>query len=774
MHRQDGMVTARIRIYGIVQGVGFRPHVSRLAEQQGIKGTVANKGSFVEVCVSGRRNEITNFYEELCNHPPIRAMIVETEIEYLKEFRPFLSFEIIESEKQSGAIFVSPDIALCEECRRELYDSRNRRYMHPFINCTNCGPRMTILTSVPYDRVRTSMSDFPMCVDCEKEYFTLKDRRYDAQPVCCNECGPEVYLLNRKERGEQAIRLAQTVLNEGGIIAVKGIGGFHLCCDALNENAVNNLRKLKRRAAKPFAVMMRNLGAVQKYCDVSSEERKILEGFQKPILLLEKRKNQNLAGNVADNNPRLGVMLPYTPLHCLLFEYKDELLDTDCLVMTSGNYGGMPICINDEEAEKYLLPYCDIILSHNRDILIQADDSVMDYEGQRPRMLRRSRGYAPLPVCFQGTEQVLAVGGELKNQICVGRNGMYYLSPYVGNISGIEALEALERTRNYMMRAFEIEAPVIACDMHPRYLTSSYAKELSETVIEVQHHHAHTVSCMAENGEYGTVIGVVYDGTGYGTDGTIWGGEILLADTLEFQRVGSIEPYFQVGGDASAKEGWRIAAGLLSEIYGKQAAEVMEQINLCSAEQARVLSILTQKRVNGTLSTSVGRVFDAVSAILGFCRESSYEGEAACQLEYAAERYEKAEDVGSIVNSNEIDLISKNETERMMIPLKDMIVRIVEAYRNGESREKLAYWFHSMLAEYTVHACVKIRSRTGVSTCTLSGGVFQNRLMYRLCKEGLEKQQIRVLSHHMVPANDGGLALGQAVIASEQAKRKGK
>ncbi len=771
MHQKSSKVTACIKVFGIVQGVGFRPYVCKQAEKFQVTGTVSNKGSFVEIFVSGYEREIEKFYQAFIHQPPVRAMIVRNEIKYQNEFCEYQDFQIIESEKCAGDIFVSPDIATCETCRQELYDPRNRRYMHPFINCTDCGPRMTILESLPYDRIRTCMNEFEMCEKCEKEYHTLHNRRYDAQPVCCHECGPILYLIGREETGLDAIQTAQRTLNEGGIVAVKGIGGFHICCDALNEKSVRRVREIKRREKKPFAVMMRDMDTVTRYCDFSEEASKLLDGYQKPIVLLEKKSGDILAEQVTFENPRLGVMLPYTPLHHLLFECERGKLTTDCLVMTSGNYGGMPICVNDEEAKEYLLPCCDVILSHNRKILIRADDSVTDFHAGKVSLIRRSRGYAPLPIYYSGEGQGLAVGGELKNQICAVKDGHYYMSPYVGNMSGIEALDALEHTKDYMTRVFDIEPSWIACDMHPRYLTSKYAKDLSSNVIEVQHHHAHTVSCMAENDEKGKVIGVVYDGTGYGIDGNIWGGEILLADTFEFQRVASIEPFFQIGGDSSAKEGWKIAVSLIYEIYGENAEAIIDKLRLCSKEQSHMMKILSNKKMNGMTSTSVGRLFDAVSAILNLCNCSTYEGEAACLLEYAAETYEKEIPCHLEVKEENDGHTMYNKQKFLYLPTKKLVFQIIEKYLGGSSSEELAYHFHKKLANFTVEACMEINRKTGINVCTLSGGVFQNRLLLQLCIEGLEKNHMKVLCHHMIPANDGGLALGQAVIAAEQMKR---
>ena len=416
-------ITRQIRVYGIVQGVGFRPTVSRHAAARGIHGNVCNKGPYVEIYAQGPEEAVSGFISDIENRPPKRAAILKINVENIENSERYTQFDIIESEKTKGEIFVSPDIAICEECKEEMFDPKNRRYLHPFINCTCCGPRLTILDSLPYDRERTSMKEFPMCPDCAKEYNAPATRRYDAQPVCCNECGPEVYLIGREERGREAITYARKTIAGGGIVAIKGIGGFHLCCDASNETAVRKLRQLKRRPMKPFAVMAKNLEAVRKECEVSAEQTRILDGHQKPILLLDKKKEAKiLCPSVAPGNPKVGVMLPYAPVQLLIFTYDDGIEMPEFLVMTSGNTSGAPICRDDQEAEAELSGFCDCMLSHDRKIRIRADDSVMDFYEDRPYMIRRSRGYAPLPfmVSTPYRGQVLAIGGELKNSFCIG------------------------------------------------------------------------------------------------------------------------------------------------------------------------------------------------------------------------------------------------------------------------------------------------------------------------------------------------------------------
>jgi len=759
-------ITWRIRVYGIVQGVGFRPTVSRHAMTHGIRGTVCNKGPYVEIFAQGAKEQIDGFLNELKEHPPKRAAILKINTKDITAETAvhFEAFDIIESEKTKGEIFVSPDIAICEECKEEMFDPKNRRYLHPFINCTCCGPRLTILDSLPYDRERTSMKEFPMCPDCAKEYFDEKTRRYDAQPVCCNECGPEVYLIGRSERGREAITYTRRMISEGKIVAIKGIGGFHLCCDATNEEAVERLRTLKKRPAKPFAVMAKDEAAVKRECVVTPEQEEILTGHQKPILLLDRKNSGRLAASVAPGNPKVGVMLPYAPVQLLIFQYDDEIKMPDLLVMTSGNTSGAPICREDEEAVAELSHLCDAMLSHNRKIRIRADDTVMDFYKNEPYMIRRSRGYAPLPF-MTSTDwkgQVLAVGGELKNTFCIGVDSRFYPSPYVGDLEDLRTVKALQETIHRFQTLLEVKPQVVVCDMHPKYNSTVVAKELGYPMLQVQHHYAHILSCMTENDCHDPVIGVAFDGTGYGTDGTIWGGEILLADYENFTRFGSITPFLQIGGDASAKEGWRIA---VSMIYGytkdrELAWKIIEKLGLCNEQESKVQFTMADRKINAVISTSVGRLFDAVSAILEIRRQSSFEGEASMALEFAAEAYEQQNIMQG--RDEKPDRLVYEKEERFILNTRMLVQQIVEEKMQGADSGRLAYLFHQVLAEQITAACIEARSNSGRKKVALSGGVFQNRLLLRLTEEQLEQEGFEVLRHHMIPPNDGGIAIGQA------------
>ena len=771
-------VTKQIRVYGIVQGVGFRPTVSRHAATHQIRGSVSNKGPYVEIFAQGPEEAVDGFISDIENKPPKRAAILKMNIEPVEEAEDFTEFAIIESEKTKGEIFVSPDIAICDECKEEMFDPKNRRYLHPFINCTCCGPRLTILDALPYDRERTSMKEFPMCPDCAEEYEDETTRRYDAQPVCCNKCGPEVYLIGRSERGRDAITYTRRMISEGKIVAIKGIGGFHLCCDATNEEAVQRLRTLKRRPAKPFAVMAKDESVVKRECVVTPEQEMIMTGHQKPILLLDKENGGRLAPSIAPGNPKVGVMLPYAPVQLLLFQYPDGIKMPDFLVMTSGNVSGAPICRSDEEALEELSEFCDCILSHDRKIRVRADDSVMDFYKNRPYMIRRSRGYAPLPVQTSGKwkGQVLAVGGELKNTFCIGVDSRFYPSAYVGDLEDLRTVNALKETIQRMETLLEVEPGVVVCDMHPKYNSTVVAEELGLPVLKVQHHYAHILSCMAENDWMEQVIGVSFDGTGYGTDGTIWGGEILLADLDGFRRIGSVEPFLQAGGDLSAKEGWRIAVSLIWQISESkdEAMQIIQKLGLCEEKEAKVQLAMLERKINAVESTSAGRLFDGISAILGIRKKSSFEGEASMALELAADFYDKRSgekkinvlDGQKCLTESADDGRELLQTGRLVKTAVEIVtstdVNIAEDTSEREVIEKAAYGFHKGLAEQIVTACIHAKEKTGCQTAALSGGVFQNGLLLRLTEDGLIANGFHVLTHQMIPPNDGGIALGQA------------
>ena len=774
------MLTQNIRVYGIVQGVGFRPFVSRTCLDNDIRGTVSNKGSYVEIFAQG--DNVSALYTALHNCPPERAMILNI-ISKEVDLPEFDSFEIIESEKDKGDIFVSPDIAICDKCKEELFDKSNRRYLHPFINCTNCGPRLTILDSMPYDRERTSMKDFKMCPECEYEYTHPETRRYDAQPVCCPDCGPTVYLLSKEDCGDgaseqgrlqkvdiygrDAITAARRAITEGKICAIKGIGGFHLCCDAKNEEAVARLRQLKNRPMKPFAVMMKDVDVVKRECIITSDSmNEYLTGYQKPIILFEKNIGSHLAPSVAPDNPNVGVMLPYTPVHLLLFEYDDEYEVSDCLVMTSANVSGAPICRTDEDVINEISGFTDLVLSNDRLIRTRADDTVLDFVDGKPYMIRRSRGFAPLPVMISKSgvtadRHVLAIGGELKNTFAIAKGNLIYPSAYVGDMEDIRTVDALTESVKRMVDMLEAKPSLVVCDMHPKYNTTAVAESLGLPVMKVQHHYAHILSCMAESDYLGDVIGVSFDGTGYGTDGTIWGGEYLKCSLTGFDRLGHISPFIQSGGDLSSKEGWRIAAAIIRDSEGW---DLCEALKLCSELEYKLLSQMAQSGVNSIKSTSAGRLFDAVSAVLGIRRASTFEGEASTSLMFAGERYLKNSDLNSFFDEMaELGRGLKSSGADGDIDTNGILIDIAHRYLAGEDRDKLAFTFHGKLAESIIYNCVRFREETGLNVVALSGGVFQNRLLLKLTVTGLEAAGFRVLRHSLIAPNDGGICVGQAL-----------
>lgn len=791
-------VRRRIRVFGIVQGVGFRPFIARLARETDVAGSVCNKGPYVEIFAEGPEDRVAAFAGRIRTDAPERARILKQEERPEPPFGES-GFRIIESEKVRGDIFVSPDIATCPKCRQELFDPNDRRYLHPFINCTACGPRLTILDRMPYDRIRTSMGEFPMCPDCEAEYTDPATRRYHAQPVCCPSCGPRLYLLDGASgdclvRGDRpSLLAARRILREGGILAVKGIGGFHLCCDAANERAVSRLRKLKSRPFKPFAVMMKNRETVLRECVLQPGMEEVMDGPEKPILLLRKRRESaRLAPSVCPDNPNVGVMLPYAPVQMLLFDYPDGLPMTDCFVMTSANPKGAPICRTDEDVLQNLSGLCDAILSNDRKIRLRADDSVMAWRAGGPYMIRRSRGYAPLPVMLSGERKrklarkgaVLGIGGELKNTFCIATEDLLYPSPYVGDLSDLRSVEALKQAVSRMEDLLEQKPSAVICDLHPRYNSTLAARETGLPVTAIQHHYAHVLSCMAENDREDPVIGVSFDGTGYGPDDTVWGGEFLIADPAGYRRIGHLSCFPQAGGDLSSREGWRIAAALLDQNGAPDADALARDLGICSEQEFRMIRTMVRNHVNCVSSSSAGRLFDAVSALLGFRRCSTCEGEAAMVLQFRAEEWreqhpaeaERIRQEGfrgktGIRTETGTRIEPELRTEPEMrtepdgsfeIPVTEFFRALGEMRRAGEDPGRLAYGFHEWMARRILDGCREAGRISGLRTAALTGGVMQNTLLTDRAEKLLEESGFRVLTHRMIPPNDGGISLGQA------------
>jgi hydrogenase maturation protein HypF len=785
-------------MFGIVQGVGFRPFVDRVATRVGVSGTVSNRGSYVEVFAEGSRRQLDELERALAEEAPARSAVLKTESRELGEGDEWpegampaagidageRAFRIVESEREAGAMFVSPDIAVCDSCKAELFDPSNRRYLHPFINCTACGPRVTILDSMPYDRERTSMGEFPMCPECAREYADPASRRYDAQPVCCNDCGPEVFTLPVGDgapslRGGEAITYVRGVIGRGGIVAIKGVGGFHLCCDATNEQAVSRLRALKDRPFKPLAVMARDLDAVRRECVVLPGQEEVLDGPNKPILLLARRDGAEggpatrLAASVAPDNPNVGVMLPYAPVQLLVFDYPDGKPMSDCLVMTSANPKGAPICRDDADVLGSLGGMCDAILTNDRAIRLRADDSVMAWHRGGPYMQRRSRGYAPLPCMVDApldqAPPVLAIGGELKNAFCLTSGGLMYMAPYVGDLSDVRSVAALSQAVARMSELLEIAPEAVVCDAHPLYNSRALAHELAEAagipVVEVQHHYAHVLACMAENDWLAPAIGVAFDGTGYGDDATVWGGEFLLASTGFFERMGHLGTFSQAGGDLAAREGWRVAVALLIEACDTpEAARALAlAAGICEGAQFDLVRSMIASGINSVASSSAGRVFDAASAALGLRLRSTCESEAAMVLEFAAERHAGSASREPGPSRLARPSLAFDGEGRFSIPVAGLVAELAAGHAAGQDVDLLAYGFHEAMAAAVVDGCVACRRASGLSTVALSGGVMGNVLFLDMCERGLEREGFRVLRHAMYPPNDGGIALGQAL-----------
>jgi hydrogenase maturation protein HypF len=722
-----------IRIRGTVQGVGFRPFVANLAKRLAITGFVRNTEAGVEIEAEG--GQLETFLAQLRTGAPALAHIAEIEVSDL-EPRAGTGFAILQSAPRAGEFgLVPPDIATCPDCLRDFTDPGNRRYRYPFTNCTNCGPRYTIIRDVPYDRPATTMSAFRMCADCEAEYGNPDDRRYHAQPNACPVCGPGV---------SAPLDEVRRWLRNGEIVAIKGLGGYHLACDAANSGAVRRLRERKRRGGKPFAVMVCSLAEAERLCEVGPAARELLTSPRQPIVLLPKHDSEALP-EVAPRNPNLGVMLPYTPLHHLLFDGATF----SCLVMTSGNLSEEPIVSREEDLPR-LGALADRFLSHNRPIRTAVDDSVVRMFRGRPMVLRRSRGYAPAPIDLgRAVPNLVAAGGELKNTFCVTTGRYAILSQHIGDLENYETLVFFRETLDHLLRFFRVKPEAVAHDLHPAYLSTRAAQELNLPLIGVQHHHAHAASCMAEHRLEGPVIGVAFDGTGYGTDGAIWGGEVLVCGYARFDRRWHLRYVPLAGGDAGTREPWRPALAYLRDA-GLSAADAPALASV-DERRRRVVEQMLQKRIQTVDTSSCGRLFDAVSALLGVCLENRYEAEAAMELEAAAAG--EGAPFGFDLRAGEIDL-------------RQTVCELLVAQRRGVPLPTLSARFHQTLALAIGQACRAVRESDGLNRVCLTGGSFQNALLLERTLVQLERDGFETYWHSEVPPNDGGLALGQAVIAA--------
>ena len=752
---------------GIVQGVGFRPFVYALARKHGLAGAVLNDAEGVRIEVEGAPEELERFVAALEAEAPPLAEIESVESRRIPA-RGDREFRIEESrEGVSRQALVSPDVATCEDCHAELLDPGDRRYRYPFTNCTNCGPRFTITRQVPYDRATTTMAPFEMCGDCQQEYDNPADRRFHAQPNACPVCGPRVRLLDKfghelVVKREDAIRNAARMLRGRCIVAIKGLGGYHLACDPFDAAAVRILRGRKIRQDKPFALMARDVEQVRELCRVTPEEEALLTSPQSPVVLLERRPDSGVAEEVAPRQRTLGVMLAYTPLHHLLL--RDAGIP---LVMTSGNNSDEPIAYKDAEAFEQLSEIADYFLIHDREIHMRTDDSVIRIFRGKPYPIRRSRGYAPAPLSMAESfeRHTLACGGELKNTFCVAKDRHAFMSHHIGDLENYETLRSFREGIEHFCGLFDVTPEIVAYDLHPEYLSTKYARELEEAglpAVGIQHHHAHVASCLADNERPADerVIGVALDGTGYGTDGAVWGGEFFEGSVAEgFTRRAHLEYMPLPGGSAAIRQPWRMAVAQLVGLYGledtiKFPLPVTQET---SERDIRLVARLVERGLNTPPTSSAGRLFDAVSALVGMpgSRRTTYEGQAAIELELAAE--------GPATSGYPFRL--RPEDDPCVVQTGDVLMGVVEDLLAGRSAGEVSAKFHRTVAEIVVSVCGVVREADGIDAVALSGGTFQNMLLLTQTVELLERESFVVYTHRRVPANDGGLALGQAVLA---------
>lgn len=748
----------RIRISGIVQGVGFRPFVYTLANTCNVSGFVGNDSEGVFLEAQGSPDALDTFIRMLREDAPPLAEVGEI----FREEMPLQTsdgFHITPSVRSAAmATLISPDMAICADCAREMDDPMNRRYLYPFINCTNCGPRYSIIDSIPYDRPNTSMKDFEMCPDCLVEYKSPGDRRFHAQPNACEECGPWVTLYNSSGQTLQengyALVLTNKLLSRGHILAIKGLGGFHLACDALHSLAIQRLRKRKNREEKPLAIMAKNLEIAERYVILTAAEKELLTSQRAPIVLAEKKKELTLPDVIASGNPRLGVMLPYTPLHKLLFHSSLNLL-----VMTSGNYSEEPICIENSEAIARLGNIADEVLVHNRRILQRIDDSVTMVLRQRPRLIRRSRGYVPRPIpLLHRTCPILATGAELKNTLGISKGNEAFISQHIGDLANVRAMEFFRQTSKHLPAILEVEPEVLAHDMHPGYRATrwafEYAEQSGKPTIGVQHHHAHMASTMIEHRLDEPVIGITLDGTGYGTDGRIWGGEVLLGSYLKIRRFAHFEYVPMPGGEKAIWEPWRMGLSYLIHTFGTDFTDFLPE---CWHEfPVSQIAQMVSKNINAPLTSSCGRLFDGIAAICGGRTHISYEGQAAVEFQHHMGEQSPGHSPGYKI------IRRGNHLEVQIAPIVESIVKLAE---EGANLGEVSWAFHEMLTNLFVDLSERARAELQLNIVVLSGGVFQNTYLFERLSRRLEEAGFKVYLPEQVPANDGGISLGQLAVA---------
>ena len=748
----------KVHVNGIVQGVGFRPFVYGLARSLNLTGWVRNSSSGVDIELAGQQDALDEFLLLLnTESPKLSRLDSITALETPAD--EYYDFSILESLPEPGKFIpISPDVTICEDCARELLDPHDRRYRYPFINCTNCGPRFSIIQDIPYDRPNTTMAVFPMCPDCAAEYHNPSNRRFHAQPIACPHCGPQVEYYDAETQlviGESAIQKARQAIMDGKILAIKGLGGYHLACDAYNQAAVTTLHIRKNRSEKPFALMAANISTIQKYTQVDPSEESMLISVQHPIVLLT--KTSDALDHTAPGQNSLGFMLPYTPLHVLLCEPTPGF--TDVLVMTSGNISEEPIAYEEADASTRLTGIADAFLTHNRDIHMRVDDSVIRAYEDRPYLLRRARGYAPDPILFpMSLPKVLACGAELKNTFALSNENYVFLSHHIGDLQNYETLKSYETGIHHFESLFRVNPEVIAIDLHPDYLSTRHGKSLAREkglpLVEVQHHHAHLAACLADNqwSSDQPVIGLIFDGTGYGTDGAIWGGEILVGGYQGYQRRFHLEEMPLPGGDSAIRNPARIAMAYLMASGLPVDPSLAPATQVCGSDRT-TLRAQIEHRINTPLTTSVGRLFDAVSSLLGVCHKATYEGQAAIELEAVCDPMETGEYPFNVTGE--------------LLPVREIIRRVAEDLLAHTPVNIISARFHNTLSHICLDACNQVRLETGIDTVALSGGVWQNMTLLRKTVPQLRASGFKILVHHQVPANDGGIALGQVIIATK-------
>ncbi|BBZ17211.1 carbamoyltransferase HypF [Mycolicibacterium gadium] len=753
----------RVCVHGVVQGVGFRPFVYACAAAFGLSGSVRNDSSGAVIEIEGGADQIDDFLTRLRDRPPPLAVIESIETADVPVVGG-TGFTIADTSRSAtGRTLASPDVAMCAECAAEQSDPTNRRYRHAFVNCTNCGPRFTIIASLPYDRASTTMAPFMMCADCAAEYHDPADRRFHAQPVCCPKCGPTLHYRARDGRSaesEAALRQARRLLSDGGIVAVKGIGGYHLACDAANERAVKELRIRKRRGDKPFALMVADMTTARTIAEIDDGSARLLAGAQRPIVLMPRRDDAAVADAVAPHNSDLGVMLAYTPLHALLFGLPGDEPGPVALVMTSGNLGGEPICYADGDALERLSQLADAWLMHDREILVPCDDSVVRVVDQAELPIRRSRGYAPLPVALPvALPPTLAVGADLKNTLAVADGKYAWLSQHIGDMDDLSTLAAFDSARGHLQALTGVEPEVLVADAHPLYRSAAWAHRNSRgrPVRTVQHHHAHIASVMAEHGLDGSrpVLGFAFDGTGYGPDNAVWGGEVLLADYKGYRRLSHLRYVPLPGGDVSVLRPYRMA---LAHLWAAGMAwdEDLAPVRACPTDERRVLAHQLETGLGCAPTSSMGRLFDTVASLVDARQVVAYEAQTAIELEGMS----RDAACGTATYDFSIDL---SQSPAMIDPTP-VIKAVVDDVRSGMTAGVVGARFHRAVADLIVRLATTVV--TDYPTVALSGGVFQNALLLRLALRGLRDRGFDVITHRFVPPNDGGIALGQLLVGN--------